>query len=348
MQWLNGRYARRFNRRHKRKGHLFQGRFHSVLVEKETHLLELTRYVVLNPVRAGMVERPEEYRWSSYRATAGLEAAPEWLATEWILRQFGSDPGRARAEYAGFVDAGVGIERSPWDDLVGQIYLGTAGWIERMQALVDEEPRSEEHPRAQRDIARPTMQRVVEAVAKTFESTADAVCSRAQPSARMLAAWLGWNEGLLRLREIRAAFRLRSCGTISDLIRRCAREVERDPRLRMAARAVARSSPALRPRWKPCLPRPQTGTCVPVRPVGSGGSLSRSRGRIDSKPGSRPFLVLPRPKIDLIRSLVAPQASGIGPGSVPESHIDRVTSSIFGSQSKFEDVTPSEGREGAR
>ncbi len=237
MQWLNGRYARRFNGRHKRKGHLFQGRFHSVLVEKDTHLLELTRYVVLNPVRAGMVERPEEYRWSSYRATAGLEAAPEWLATEWILRQFGSDPGRARAEYAGFVDAGVGIERSPWDERVGQIYLGAAEWIERMQALVDEEPRSEEHPRAQRHIARPTMTRVVEAVAKTFESTADAVGSRAQPSARMLAAWLGWNEGLLRLREIRAAFGLRSCGTISDLIRRCARELERDPMLRMAATA---------------------------------------------------------------------------------------------------------------
>ncbi len=237
MQWLNGRYARRFNRRHKRKGHLFQGRFHSVLVEKDTHLLELTRYVVLNPVRAGMVERPEEYRWSSYRATAGLEAAPEWLATEWILRQFGSDPGRARAEYAGFVDAGVGIERSPWDELVGQIYLGTAE-LDRADAGARGRRAAERGASAGAAAHREADDaRVVEAVAKTFESTADAVGSRAQPSARMLAAWLGWNEGLLRLREIRAAFRLRSCGTISDLIRRCAREVERDPRLRMAARA---------------------------------------------------------------------------------------------------------------
>ena len=79
MQWLNGTYAARFNQRHQRAGHLFQGRFHAFLVEKEAYFAELLRYVVLNPVRAKMVERPEDYRWSSYRATAGLEAAPPWL-----------------------------------------------------------------------------------------------------------------------------------------------------------------------------------------------------------------------------------------------------------------------------
>ena len=235
MQWLNGRYAQKFNKRHKRVGHLFQGRFHGELVQKDSHLLELARYVVLNPVRAGMVERPEDYRWSSYRATAGLEAAPSWLTTSWIVSQFGSDAKRAIEAYERFVDAGVGIERSPWDDLVGQIFLGTDAWIEQMRALIDEEPRSEEHPRAQRQIARPSMESVIDAVAKTFECTADVVCSRALPAARMVAAWLGWNEGLLRLRQIRAAFRLRSNGTISDLIRRCARELERDPALRVAA-----------------------------------------------------------------------------------------------------------------
>jgi REP element-mobilizing transposase RayT len=237
MQWLNGQYACKFNKRHKRAGHLFQGRFHGELVQKESHLLELARYVVLNPVRAGMVARPEDYRWSSYRATVGVEAAPAWLTTDWILKQFSADRKRAVAAYATFVDAGVGLERSPWDDLVGQVFLGTAEWVERMQALIDEEPRSEEHPRAQRRVGRPTMEKVVAAVAKTFECTAEVVCTRALPAARMLAAWLGWRDGLLRLREIRAAFRLRSNGTISDLIRRCARELERDPVLRVAASA---------------------------------------------------------------------------------------------------------------
>ncbi|HEU5163040.1 MAG TPA: hypothetical protein VFV54_07840, partial [Thermoanaerobaculia bacterium] len=234
MQWLNGRYAQKFNKRHKRVGHLFQGRFHAELVEKQSHLLELARYVVLNPVRAGIVDRPEDYRWSSYRATVGLEAAPSWLTSSWIISQFGSDPARAIHSYVKFVDAGVGIERSPWDDLVGQIFLGSEAWIKEMRARVDAEPRSTENPRAQRQIARPTMERVINVVAKTFDCPADAVCSRAIPAARMIAAWLGWNEGLLRLRQIRAAFRLRSDGTISDLIHRCARELERDPVLRTA------------------------------------------------------------------------------------------------------------------
>ena len=81
MQWLLGTYVNRFNRRHDRVGHLFQGRFKGVLIEKETQLLNVLRYVALNPVRANMVKTPEEYRWSSYRAIAGLEESPAWLAT---------------------------------------------------------------------------------------------------------------------------------------------------------------------------------------------------------------------------------------------------------------------------
>ena len=237
MQQLNGPYARKFNKKHKRRGHLFQGRFHSVLVEKEQHLAELTRYLVLNPVRAGMVERPEDWKWSSYRAMVGLEAAPAFLHTDWVLSRFAVDRASAIEKYVEYVDAGAQIERSPWEDLVGQIYLGSGEWIEKMQALVDAEPRSEEHPKAQRHFARPTMEKVVEAVAKTFACTKDEVCTRAMPSARMLAAWLGWQDGLLLLREIRGSFGLRSNGTISDLIRRCKHELTRDPVLQVAARS---------------------------------------------------------------------------------------------------------------
>lgn len=79
MHWLNGRYAQWFNPRHGRCGHLFQRRFEAKLIEGESYLLEVAGYIVLNPVRAGMVDRPEAYRWSSYRATVGLEAVPPWL-----------------------------------------------------------------------------------------------------------------------------------------------------------------------------------------------------------------------------------------------------------------------------
>lgn len=105
MRQLNGEYTQSFNRRHRRSGHLFQGRFHAVLVEKETHLLELCRYVVLNPVRARLAREPAEWLWSSYRATAGRAKAPAFLRTDWILAQF-SPRRAARALYEEFVARG--------------------------------------------------------------------------------------------------------------------------------------------------------------------------------------------------------------------------------------------------
>ncbi len=88
MRHLNGIYTQRYNRRHKRPGHLFQGRFKAILVEKENYLLELCRYVVLNPVRARMLETPEQWAWSSYRATAGFDIKIDCLTTEWIVDLF--------------------------------------------------------------------------------------------------------------------------------------------------------------------------------------------------------------------------------------------------------------------
>lgn len=82
IRHLNGVYTQAFNRRHRRVGHLFQGRFKAIVVEKEAHLLELCRYVVLNPVRAGTVTHPRAYAWSSYRATAGQAPVPVWLTVD--------------------------------------------------------------------------------------------------------------------------------------------------------------------------------------------------------------------------------------------------------------------------
>jgi REP element-mobilizing transposase RayT len=88
MRQLNGVYTQRFNRRHGLVGHLFQGRYKAILVQKESYLLELTRYVVLNPVRAGMVADPANWPWSSYRTVVGEAPAPEWLDTDGLLGQF--------------------------------------------------------------------------------------------------------------------------------------------------------------------------------------------------------------------------------------------------------------------
>lgn len=104
MQYLNGAFAQTSNRRHGRTGHLFEGRFRSIVVQRESYLRQASRYVVLNPVRAGLVAEPAAWRWSTYRATAGLEEPPIWLHTRWLRDAFGgASDAEAQAQYRLFV-----------------------------------------------------------------------------------------------------------------------------------------------------------------------------------------------------------------------------------------------------
>jgi REP element-mobilizing transposase RayT len=112
MQWLLGRYAQDFNWRHGFDGHLFQGRFKSELVESNWHLLEVSRYIVLNPVRAGMRTSAAEWPWSSYRAAVGTIASPPFLTLDWLLELFGRTLQAQRDTYASFVADGA-IRASP-------------------------------------------------------------------------------------------------------------------------------------------------------------------------------------------------------------------------------------------
>jgi putative transposase len=104
MQLLNGMYAQRFNRRHAEVGHLFRGRYHSTLVEREGHLLELSRYIALNPVRAGLCDTAGEWKWSSHRAMVGLARVPKFLTVSPILELFAASEETARERFARFVD----------------------------------------------------------------------------------------------------------------------------------------------------------------------------------------------------------------------------------------------------
>ncbi len=132
MRQLNGVFTQACNRRHGRTGHLFQGRFKGILVDKDSYLLELTRYVVLNPVRAGMVKQAGDWPWSSFRATVGEAPVPKWLAANGLLAQFGSRRSVARRRYRAFVSEGAGTG-SIWAALRQQIYLGDEAFVERMQ-----------------------------------------------------------------------------------------------------------------------------------------------------------------------------------------------------------------------
>lgn len=107
MHRLNSAHANYFNRRHDHIGHLFQSRYSAQVIESESHLLEACRYIVLNPVRAGLCRRPGRWHWSSYRATAGYVSAPAFLAADWVLGQFAPDPRRASLRYVEFVAEGI-------------------------------------------------------------------------------------------------------------------------------------------------------------------------------------------------------------------------------------------------
>ena len=151
MRQLNGVYTQQFNRRHALVGHLFQGRFKAILVERETYLVELARYVVLNPVRAGMVARPDDWLWSSYRAMVGTASTPEWLETDWLLGQFGEERARARAGYAAFVAEGIG-QPSIWEGLRHQVLLGSENFVKHIFRSAKPVDRLREVPRAQRRV----------------------------------------------------------------------------------------------------------------------------------------------------------------------------------------------------
>ena len=151
MRQLNGVYTQKVNRRHHRVGHVFQGRFKGILVERDSYLLELARYVVLNPVRAGMVKHVRQWKWSSYHATVGKAPRPEWLHTDWVLGQFGTSRARQIARYVEFVQEGV---RGPrvWDGLRGQVFLGSDAFVQAMQDELEAASKhtQKEIPRLQR------------------------------------------------------------------------------------------------------------------------------------------------------------------------------------------------------
>lgn len=149
MRQLNGVYTQRFNRRHGRTGHVLQGRFSAILVEREPYLLELCRYVVLNPVRAGLVRSAREWPWSSYRATAGQAVGAAWLSLDWLLSHFGRTRARAEAAYREFVSEGRTQPRI-WEQLQQQVYLGSDAFIRQMQKRKSPTKDLSEVPKAQR------------------------------------------------------------------------------------------------------------------------------------------------------------------------------------------------------
>jgi putative transposase len=218
MRWLNSTYAQGFNKRHDR-------------VEKDGYWMTLLRYVILNPVRAGMVAKPVEYEWSSYRATAGLVEPPEWLAVDRVLDTFGAPREFAEARYQRFI-ADTPENPCPWKDLIAGTYLGSESWVEAVRARI-ERPGNAEHPLIQRRPRVWAIDDVLATVAGALNVDVLSIRNGRGGTERMIAAWLGANECLLPLSSIASGLGFGSVSHASRLAKRCDIQLERDEDLRL-------------------------------------------------------------------------------------------------------------------
>lgn len=162
MRQLNGTFTQAINRKYQRVGHLFQGRFKAILVDKDAYLLELSRYVVLNPVRANMVQSLDDWPWSSWHVMTGKAAPPDWLYTDALLAMFAKQATVARKKYVKFVFQGKNVP--VWDKLSNQIFLGNDDFVQRHLALLNDQDELADIPKKQR--------RQVPKMLKEYESAA--------------------------------------------------------------------------------------------------------------------------------------------------------------------------------
>lgn len=239
MRDLNGVTTQRFNRRHGRTGHLFEGRFKAILVEREAHLLEIARYVVLNPVRSGFARSAASWPWSSYRFTAGVAEGPDWLETAWTLEQFGRRPAEARRRYAAFVAEGKGSGYEPWNSLRGQVFLGSEGFARDAGRKATHKAAAKEVPRVQREPVTRTPDEVATAFSAARKVSLDEM---AQAPRKHLVdrALLAWSLRSRSRAPLAAIARLLGVGIAqaSVLVRRGETLVSEDPKLAAAVEKV--------------------------------------------------------------------------------------------------------------
>lgn len=201
MQHVNSAYCQGFNRRHERVGHVLQGRFGCRLVDDDSYLLAALRYIAMNPVEAGQVERPEDWRWSSYRALVGLEAIPAFLAADRVWRAFNAaDSESGRQRLLSFVAAG-----DPGRDIMTTLLCGGENLARTVGPMLEPHRRTADFVYAERFATRPTLDRIFDGAA-TFSEKQD-------------AARTAFSEHAYTLKEI-GAFADRATGTVWSWIRR--------------------------------------------------------------------------------------------------------------------------------
>jgi len=223
MQNLSFRYTRWINWRAKKTGHLFQGRYKAVLVDGDSYLLELVRYIHLNPVRANMVETPEKYPWSGHRAYLGEETLP-WLSTDWVLGQFGDSLDKARTGYRKFVQDGLQEEHRPefHGGKEDPRLLGNDRFLDKCLSGYGCLP------------CRLTIREIADKVCRSYGLSSDRLKDPSQQriaaEARAVVGWLVRELGCGTLSDVGRLFN-RDVGSISSAVRRLADRMQEVPEL---------------------------------------------------------------------------------------------------------------------
>ncbi|MBI1921548.1 MAG: transposase [Geobacter sp.] len=223
MRHINGAYTTYFNVKRKRSGHLFQGRYKAILVEADEYLVELSRYIHLNPVKVGIVERPEHYQWSSYQSFIGQSKPPAWLRTGFILGCFAKKEADARKKYRSFVEDMIGKEyESPLSKIFGASILGSADFIEEISSAHIREKEDANIPALKHFANRPSPEEIMKEAIAAFHSN--------EKLARQVSIYLCHKYSGMRLQEIGDRFNVRDTA-ISEASRRLVRKLETDEEL---------------------------------------------------------------------------------------------------------------------
>lgn len=199
MKHINGGYTTWFNKRHNRYGHLFQGRYKAILVEADPYAGELSQYIHLNPVRAGIVGLPEQYQWSSYTAYSGKTKPSRWLTTEWVLQYFGQKQVEAKKAYVYFVNAAVGKEEEdPLKESTSTLILGKTEFIDDIrEKYLGGKEKSRDLP-ALKELTKQSLEEIINAANEEF---------RGRPEqARKAALYMSHKYSGRSLREIGKEF----------------------------------------------------------------------------------------------------------------------------------------------
>lgn len=235
MHDLESGYATLFNQNHDRNGPLLQGRFHGVIVEGEAHSRELTRYLHLNPVRAGLVADPLQYRWSSHSAYLNPRYAPGWLDYRSVLAEFAARESAARVAYKRFVDSGVRQPPSnPLDAAVDGWILGSEAFVARCRELAERET-----ARLQPAL---TLDAIAVAVQTHFGVDGDVLRQRGRHGNRPrdIGIWLARELVPESLESLAAYFGAGSRSAITETVRRVRERLQQDPKLRQTVDEIRR------------------------------------------------------------------------------------------------------------